>query len=89
MIARNEERSGRGNGLCGWINKKSYEGRCREKKSVSQRKTEKWFNGLRWRYRQRDNERETNKVMDMIRACVAEMQRVLMGSLDSRLRPTD
>lgn len=37
-------------------------------------KREKQLNGLRWGYRQRDNERETNKVMDMIRACAAEMQ---------------
>lgn len=29
-----------------------------------------------------------NNVMDVIRVCVAEMQRLLMGSLDSRLHPT-
>ena len=38
---------------------------------------------------QMERKRARNKVMDMIRTCAAEMQRVLMGSLDSRLHPTN
>lgn len=59
-----------------------------ERKECEAARREKRLNEPRWGYRQRDNERETNKVMDMIRACEAEMQRALMGSLDFRLRPT-
>lgn len=60
MICEKEERSEDGNGLCQWFNKKSYKGRCkREKERERERasgKREKLLNGLRWGYRQRDNE---------------------------------
>lgn len=64
------------------FNKKSYKGRCRART----REAVKWA----------EVETQTkeivgmkiNNVMDVIRACVAEMQRLLMGSLDSRLHPT-
>lgn len=60
----------------------------RATRADGEREREKQLNELKWEYRQRDREYEINNIMDMIRACAAEMQRVLMGSLDSRLHPT-